>query len=715
MHAQGGGGSTRPSPPAAPLKPVVGDYYGTKVSDPYRYMENLQYPAVQSWFKLQNDYARGVLAGIPGRGKLLARIVELGKSTSADVTEVHHLPGDLYVYKKRLATDSLAKIYMRHGLNGKERLLIDPERVTVAAENSGKGKSAIDSFEMSNDGKHLAFGIVPGGSEHDTELHVVEIGSGRETGDVILHAWGDYVQWLPDNQSFVYGRLQKLPSGAPITEMEQKYRAYLHVLGSDSERDPAVFGNGVSPSIEVDPRYLSSVTIRPDSNYAVGIIETGITPERVFYIAPATAIGKPDIPWRKVADFADAVSDIAIHGDDLYLRSVKNAPRFKVLRTDARKPDLASAKTIVPPTQAVVTDISPAGDALYVRLLDGGISRLLRVPYGSASKMETVLLPFEGDLSMATDPRIAGVLLTMTSWTTASTIYIYDSPTNQVRDTKLQPVGPNDRPTNVASEEVKVKSYDGTLVPLSIVYPKGMKLDGSNPTLLIGYGSYGSSQTPTFDRTYLAWHELGGIEAVCHVRGGGEYGEEWHLAGKGVTKPNTWRDFIACAEYLIEKRYTSAARLGGFGGSAGGILIGRAITERPELFGAAVIRVGILDTLRYETTANGVANIPEFGSTKTEEGFKALYAMSPYNHIKDRTSYPAVLLEVGMNDPRVDPWLSGKMAAGLQAATTSGKPILLRVDYEGGHAGVGGTEQQYEEVLADIYSFLRWQLGGPGL
>jgi prolyl oligopeptidase len=668
MQAQGGGGSTPPSP---------------------RYMENLQDPAVQSWFKAQNDYARGVLAGIPGRGKLFARIVELGESTSADVGAVHRLPGDLYIYKKHLATESVAKIYMRHGLNGEERLLIDPERVTVAVENRGKGKSAIDSFEMSTDGKYLAFGIVPGGSEHDTELRVVVTASGRETGDVILHAWGDYAQWLPDNQSFVYGRLQKLSSGSPVTEMEQKYCAYLHVLGSDPDKDPAVFGYGVSPSIEVDPRYLSSITISPDSNYAVGIIETGTTPERVFYIAPVKAIGKPDIPWRQVADFADAVSDIAIHGDDLYLRSLKNAPRFKVLRTDARKPDLASAETIVPRSQAVVTDISPAGDALYVRLLDGGISRLLRVPYGSAPKVEPVSLPFEGDLSMATDPRLAGVLLTMTSWTTASTIYIYDSSTKQVMDTKLQPMGPNDHSTNVAAEEVKVKSYDG-------------------------YGSYGSSEAPGFDRTFLAWHELGGIEAVCHVRGGGEYGEEWHLAGKGTTKPNTWRDFIACAEYLIEKKYTSAARLGGFGGSAGGILIGRAITERPELFGAAIIRVGILDTLRYETTANGVPNIPEFGSTKTEEGFKALYAMSPYNHIKDRTPYPAVLLDVGMNDPRVEPWLSGKMAAGLQAATSSGKPILLRVDYAGGHAGMGSTEQQYEEVLADMYSFLGWQLGGPG-
>jgi prolyl oligopeptidase len=702
------------TPPVAPVKPMVDDYYGTKVSDPYRYMENLQDPAVQSWFKAQNDYARAVLARIPGRQKLLARMVALDESTSADVTEVHRLPGDLYLYKKRLAKESLPKLYLRHGLDGEERLLIDPERVTVAAENRGKGKSAIDNFEMSNDGKYLAVGIIPGGSEHDTELHVFETASGRETGDIILHTWGDYAQWLPDNRSFVYGRMQTLPSGAPVTEMEQKYRAYLHVVGSDPGQDPAVFGYGVTPSIVVDPRYLSSVTISPDSNFAVGVIETGISPERLFYIAPVKAIGKPDIPWRRVADFADDVSDIATHGDDLYLRSLRNALRFKVMRTDARKPDLASAETIVPSTPAVVTDLSTAADALYVRVLDGGIGRLLRVPYGPAPNVEPVALPFEGDLSMATDPRIAGLLLPMTSWTRAPAIYIYNSSTKHVSDSKLQPGGPYDHPANLASEEVKVKSHDGTLVPLSIIHPRGMNLDGSNPTILAGYASYGSSQGPGFDRTYLAWHELGGIVAICHARGGGEYGEEWHLAGKGATKPNTWRDFIACAEYLIEKKYTSAAHLAGAGGSAGGILIGRAITERPELFRAAFIRVGILDTLRYETTANGAQNIPEFGSTKTEEGFKALSAMSPYNHVKDKTPYPAVLLDVGMNDPRVDPWLSGKMTARLQAATSSGRPILLRVDYASGHAGVGTTEQESNERFADVYSFLLWQLGSSG-
>jgi prolyl oligopeptidase len=304
-------------------------------------------------------------------------------------------------------------------------------------------------------------------------------------------------------------------------------------------------------------------------------------------------------------------------------------------------------------------------------------------------------------------------LLYVSTWTKAFKIYTYDPKSAKVSDTGVQPAGPFDDPTDLESEEVKVPSHDGMLVPLSIVHKKGLKLDGTNPTLLDGYGAYGYAITPYFDAVQVAWYELGGVNAICHVRGGGEYGEEWHLAGKGATKSNTWLDFIACAQYLVDKKYTSPARLAGTGGSAGGILIGRAITERPDLFSAAIIDVGFLDAVRSETSANGETNIPEFGTVKIEEGFRNLYAMSAYQHVKDGTSYPAVLLTTGINDPRVAPWESGKMTARLQAATSSGKPVLLRVDYGGGHGG-GSGEKEHQEATADRWSFLLWQFGVPG-
>lgn len=713
LRAQTGNTSAPQSPPVAPVRPVIDDYHGTKVSDPYRYMENLQDPAVQSWFKAQNDYTRAVLASIPGRRHLLARIEELDQSVPR--VTARRLPGDLYLVTARLPGENVSKLYLRRGLSGQDTLLLDPEKITLAGSSQGKGKNTIWGGATSDDSRYEAVGIIPGGSELDGELHVIEIGTGRETGDVIsrvgAEAWNPH--WLPDNRSFVYGRLQKLPPGAPAAEVRQKFRSYLHVLGTDPEKDQPVFGYGVVPSIDVDPSLIASIETQPGSRYALGVLNGSVTPNSAYYIAPVDAIGKSNREWRKVAGFADGVTSIAVHSDDLYVLTYKDAPRYKIVRTDARKPDLASAEIVVPPSEAVITGIYPAQDALYVQLLDGGIGRLLRVGYGPNPTVEHVALPFDGSVYVEADSRLPGVLLYVGSWTKSFKIYAYDPSTRQVTDTKLQPGGPYNNPDNIESVEVKAASYDGTAVPLSIVYRKGTKLDGSNPTLLEGYGGYGISIDPYFDPTMLAWYEKGGVYAVCHARGGGEYGEEWHLAGKGSTKPNTWRDFIGCAQYLIDHKYTSPPHLAGEGVSAGGILIGRAITQRPDLFGAAIDKVGVSDTLRFETTQNGETNIPELGSTKTEEGFKALYAMSAYDHIEYRTRYPAVLFETGMNDPRVDPWEMAKMTARLQAATSSRKPVLLRVDFAGGHGGMGGTRKQYHESLADEWSFLLWQLGAP--
>jgi prolyl oligopeptidase len=712
VDAQGARISSQP-PPVAPVKPVTETYYGTTITDPYRYMEDLADPAVQSWMKAQNDYTREVLTHLPGRQQLLKRIVDLDESAGADIGSLRRLPGDVYLYTKLLPGEDVYKLYIRKGLTGEERMLADPGRITIAEANRGKGAGAINYFAPSDDLRYVAVTITPGGSEYDTEIHVIETASGRELQDVVPHCCiKSNPFWLPDNHSFVYGRWQKLPPGAPVTETRQKYRCYLHVLGTDPEQDRVVFGYGVVPSIDVDPRRFASVWTQPDSQFALGSIGTPvISPNGAFFITPADTIGKANSTWHKLADFSDDVSDVVVHGDDLYVLSYKNASRFKILHLDARKPDLSTAETVVPESEAVVEEMVCARDALYVRVLDGGISRLLRVPYDK-TKVERVALPFDGSAAFfGTDPRVPGTLLLLNSWTKSPKIYAYDPSANHISDTKLQPSGPHDEFPDVEAVEVKVPSHDGTLVPLSIAYPRTMELDGSNPTLLYGYGAYGISLGAEFDPTYLAWYERGGVKAICHVRGGGEFGEEWHLAGKGPTKPNSWLDFIACAQYLIDKKYTSPARLAGEGASAGGLLLGRAITERPDLFAAGIIYFGGVDMLRIDTTANGGPNIQEFGTTKTEEGFKALYAMSPMPHIRDKTPYPAVLLTTGINDPRVNPWQPAKMAARLQAATSSGKPILLSVDYGAGHGG--SSEKSANEETANAWSFVLWQFGVP--
>jgi len=693
--------------PVALVTNVTDTYFGVTVSDPYRSLENLSDPRVAAWMKAQNDVTRSILDRISGRGELLARIQTLDDAVAARVGDVRRLPHEQYFYLKRLPKDNTPKLYRRAGLAGKETLLVDPETFVKA---TGK-PHAINYYDPSSDGKYVAYGISAAGSE-DAILHVLETATGKEVDKPIDRAQFGGVAWRPDGKSFFYTRLQKLEPGAPAIERYQKSRVYLHKLGADADTEAPVFGYEVSSLAPMSPTVIPFVRTVSDSRYAFGVIEDGTRDEETLYVAPLASVGRPNAPWRKAFDVEDEVTRFRVRGDDLFLMTHKNAPRFKVIKTSTAKPDVAAAEVVVAPGDGVVADMAVAKDALYVRVRDGSMGRLLRVPV--RGKTTEVPLPLAGSPSVvAVDSRCAGVLLGVSAWTRASQIYAYNPRTGKTTNTGLQPLGQFDAPDDIESVEVKAKSDDGTMIPLSIVYKRGMKLDGSNPTLLSGYGAYGISRDPGFDPRLLAWCELGGVYAVAHVRGGGEYGEDWYKAGYKLTKPNTWKDFIACARYLIDEKYTSPERLAGTGRSAGGILIGRAITERPDLFAAAISEVGCSEMLRMETTPNGIPNIPEFGSVKTEDGFRALYEMSAYHHVTDGVKYPAVLLTTGIHDPRVEPWQAAKMAARLQAATASGKPVLLRVDYEAGH-GIGTTKKQIQEQLADNWTFLLWQFGVPG-
>jgi prolyl oligopeptidase len=446
--------------------------------------------------------------------------------------------------------------------------------------------------------------------------------------------------------------------------------------------------------------------------YLVGLLIHGVKREFDIYAVPFDPNVGAKTAWKKVADQSDDVTAMDVHGAEIYLVSHNNASRFKVLRTSLSAPDLAHASVVVPASEVVITGITAAGDALYVQDLDGGIGRLRRLPYSNGN-IQPISLPFDGAIqSLVTNPTESGAWLDLTSWTQSPLWYSLDAKTDKLTDTALVPPSPVDY-SPIEAEEVKAKSADGTMIPLSIIHKRGIALDGSHPTWLTGYGAYGITLDPSFNPTLLAFLERGGICAIAHLRGGGEYGEDWHLAGQKLTKQHTIDDLIAGAEYLIEHKYTSPAHLAGEGTSAGGITIGGAITQRPEMFAVALIRVGSSNALREELQASGPANIPEFGTVTEPDGFKALFAMDAYQHVKPNTPYPAVLLTTGVNDPRVTSWEPAKMAARLQASTSSGKPVLLRVDYDAGH-GMGSTKSQRDIELADELSFLFWQLGVTG-
>ncbi len=685
--------------PQTPIRDVKEEHFGTVVSDPYRWLEDTKSPEVIAWLKAQNDYTRSVLDGLPERSSLLARIHTLNDS-GITVTGVR-LEGRRVFYFKTSPGTNNRRLFVRSGFDGKERLLVDPETLTA----EGKHYS-IDYFNPSPDGKLVAYGISVGGSE-DSVLQVMDVDTEKVFPERISRTQYAAVSWLPDNRSFFYLRFAQLPPVAPRVARYKKGQVYRHRTGADPETERPVFGYGTSRNANIGEDDFPSIAVIPGCAYAFGIVAHGVKREHTLYAAPLKAMGSAEIPWRLVADVADEVTWLDARADELFLLTHKDSPRFKIIKTSVAHPDLAKATVAVAESDVVIRTFGIAKDAMYVRDLSGGISRLRRYPFPKG-KPQVVSLPFEGTLAgLTTDPHRPGAIFAMASWTHSPAWFSLAG--GRLQDTHLAPPNPADF-SEITSEEVKAPSADGTPVPLSIIYKRGLARDGSHPALVTGYGALGVAFEPYFSPTLLAWLERGGIYAIAHVRGGGDNGEGWHQAGMKLKKQNTIDDFVGCAKYLVERKYTSPPRLAGTGTSAGGITIGGAINQHPELFAAAVDRVGVSDMMRFEISEGGPANTQEFGTIKTADGFKGLYAMSPYHHVKDKTPYPAVLLTSGINDPRVPVSQPAKMAARLQAATSSGKPILLRVDYDAGH-GLGSTKSQVEAELTDQFAFLVWQLG----
>jgi prolyl oligopeptidase len=701
-------------PGAPPARPVVDTFFGTEVHDPYRWLEDTKNPEVAQWMKAQSEHAQAVLARIPGRDRLLAELLRLDAAAPARAGEVVRAPGDRWFYLRRGADEDQFKLVMRRGLNGAETLLVDPEAVARATGQP----HAINYFAVAPGGDFVAYGLSAQGTE-EAKLHRLDLRSGREAGPPIDRAEFAGVSFSPDGRRMLFTRLQAMQPGMPETEKYQ--RATVELLDRDAPvaRARTVLGIGM-PGVQITPGETPFASFTADGRWVLGTVANGVQRELSLYVAPAHTVAAGRPRWKRLLTPADGVTSLAYAHGALYLLTHQNAPRFRVLRVPVEGFDLARAQVVVPTSQRVVTGLAAAADALYVEVRDGNVKRLFRRGWTADAALAEVPLPVRGSFALegfeggngAADPRLPGVVIGLESWTRARRIVAVGAD-GRVRDTGLQPGGPNDAPADIAATEVLVKSHDGALVPMSILHRKGVKLDGRNPTLLYGYASYGYTEEPRFVPSRRAWLDAGGVFAVANPRGSGVFGNAWYRGGFQQSKPNTWRDFIACAEWLVAQQWTAPDRLAILGGSAGGILVGRAMTERPDLFAAVVPAVGALDTVRGEVGPNGPPNIPEFGTVANEAGFRALLAMSTYHHIQDGVRYPAVLLTHGVNDPRVEVWHSSKAAARLLAASTSGKPVLLRLDYQGGH-GIGSTKAQALGERADVYAFLLWQLGMPG-
>lgn len=686
--------------PVARREVVYDTYFGTTIADPYRWMEHWKSEEFQTWVKAQAAFTRAHLDALPRREKLLERIMAL-TNAGPDLHDVRVM-GERVFYLRRDPGEHLAKLLVRLP-DGQEKTLFDPNVI------AGEAQTAIDWYFPSWDGRAVVYGISQGGSENSM-LHGLEVDSGATLDLAIPRTEFTHVSWLEDNRSFVYHRFPEWPEGTPETEHYRDGCTYLHHLGEEVANDQPVFGANLSVGVEIGRDDYPFLVLSPQSDWMIGLVVHGDLEEKSIYAAPRSALADPaTIPWKRICGVEDAIADYDLLGDTIYLRTHKNAPRYQVIATSLHQPDLANAALVVPESRAVIEAIKVAGDYLLLSDLDGGIGRLRRVSRGGGDQ-EAIPLPFEGSINeWASAPGSALVLVRMASWVIAPCLYRCDVNAGTLEDAGITPPSPLDF-SDIEIREVQYPTQDGTLIPLSLIHKRGLRRSGDNPTLLTGYGSYGISMTPFYLPHMKAWYDLGGVLAVAHIRGGGEYGKEWHLAGKGLNKGNTINDFIAAAEYLIAEQYTRPGRLAGEGGSAGGITTGGALVRRPDLWAVMVMQVPVNNALRAEFTPNGPPNIFEFGSVTTEEGFRGLHIMDAYTQVRDGVAYPAVLLTAGANDPRVAIWQAAKMAARLQVATSSGKPVLLRVEFQGGH-GMGSTQQQFNEEYADEFAFLCQQMG----
>ena len=687
-------------------------HWNVKLPDPYRALENVADPKVQQWLRAHAEATAATLAKIPARDALLTRIRELDAASPGLISRIERTPSGRVFFLRRDPSDNQFKLYWRDGLGGVDQLIVDPEAIS---KQLGR-LHAVNDYSASPDGRHLAYSLQLAGSEIG-QLHVIDVASGEPVIEPIDRIRFAGVSWLDDSSGFFYFRLREGYEKLPPTERFGDTTRHFRSIKNADHRP--VF----SPTLNADlklPTYAGGFIFQiPGTQTAANLIILGVERYRMVYLAPLADAIAGKAKWRKVVDTADKIADVAFTADTMYFRTSQQAPRYKVMRVPLSAPDVAKAQTVIDAGPGVIVSIAAARDALYVTERRGVNTVLLRAAHTAAAApapAEEVALPVTGSTFIShAHPRLPGAALSLAGWTRAAKPYFYDPQQKKVTALDMVRSGTLDAPTNVEAREVMVKSHDGVEVPVSVLVRKDVKLDGSNPTIVFGYGAYGITESPFLNPRVYAWLERGGVYAMAHVRGGGAFGEEWRFAGRKATKPNTWKDGIAVAEWLIANRYTSSERIGIYGGSAGGIFVGRAITERPELFAAAVPSVGVMDMVRMETSANGVANVPEFGTVKNEEEFRALLAMSSYHHVKDAVKYPAVMLVHGVNDTRVDVWQSAKFAARMLAANqgeSKAKPVLMRLDYQLGH-GQGGTRDQQQQQTADIWSFFLWQFGVP--
>ena len=682
---------------------VVSDtYWGVTYKDSYRWLEDMKDPNVVSWFKAQANLTNTTMGSLSGRDELIAEWRKLDKQ-QPPVIYYPIKEGDRIFYQKRMPGEKVSKVYYRESMAAPEQLLFDP-----LSYLEGKTLS-VQGIAPSYDGKKLMIGYSENGAEVQT-IQVLNVDTKQFLPDVIYTtAW--ILGWTLDSKALMYQWIKSADNTDPTARINSKTK--LHTIGTDPKTDIDFFSNETYPNLNIESKSYPQAYVSKDVQDYIIAFEYTVQSEIKSFYAPMSQFNSGKIQWKTLSTLDDKlVRSFDIVGDKVFAITHNGAKKYKLISTNLRNPNWSTAKVIAPEKSMTLESFTRCKDFLLLNYSDGINNHFYKYNLSTETTME-VKLPFTGTAyASCMDTKTNEYLVGITSWNKPFTEFLYNAETDKFSPSPFnKPSVYPDEYKDLVVEEVEVKGHDGVMVPLSIIYKKGTKKDGSNVCFMDSYGAYGYSMSPYFSTRLNSLAVKGVVIAVPHVRGGSEKGQDWYKAGYKTTKPNTWKDFISCAEYLIAQGYTNATKLGGMGTSAGGVLISRAITERPDLFAAAICNVGCANALRLEFSSNGPVNIPEFGTVTDSVECKALYEMDGMQHVKAGVKYPALICVGGWTDPRVVAWQPGKFAAAVQNASSSGKPVLMKVNYDNGHF----TEDREVTFanFADQYAFVMWQCGHP--
>jgi len=686
--------SSSAKPPLAPQKPVVDDVQGHKITDDYRWLEDAASPETQQWVSDEMAYTRGVLDPLPGRDQLHKRLTDL---MSIGTISAPQIGGKHYFYTKREGSQNQPVLFVREGVNGKDRVLVDVNQ--LAAD----GTVALDWWVPSDDGKYVAYGTSPSGSEMST-LHVIEIATGQLLPDSIERTRAVSLAWMLDNSGFYYTRYPK--KGEVAEGQEVYYRhVFYHTLGSDPTKDPLVFGK------DLGAEDWPQVDLSNHGDWLLITVAQGWTKTDLYVQDLRPGIERK--PPVRITEGKNFLYGGEIFNGKIYITTNEEAPRYRTFVVDSASPARTNWKEIIPQNDAVLQGAAIVNGLLLAQY-EKNASSQLKLLNTDGKTLGDVQLPAIGSIfGLGGKWDRKEVFFAFHSFTVPDSIYQVDLATRG-KSLWSKVSAPGIDPDNYEVKQLWFDSKDGTHVPMFVFHKKGLELNGKNPTLLTGYGGFNISESPNFVGDRYLWLERGGVFAVANLRGGSEFGEDWHRAGMLGNKQNVFDDFAAAAEFLISQKYTDKDHLAIRGGSNGGLLMGAALTQRPDLYRAVVCQVPLLDMLRYQNFQIARLWVPEYGSSEDPKQFDWLYAYSPYHHVKQGAEYPAILFMTADTDTRVDPMHAKKMAALMQAEAANGqsreRPILLRIDSKAGH-GAGKPIAKQVEDMTDIYSFLFWQLG----